>query len=719
MKRAMIAILMIISILQAGITFGTGSKVNFGNANVGIYGNLKNQGTITTLTTSRISFLGSAQDSIFNVSTFPNLTLNKLSGDLRIMQDLTVAGNINFVSGDVQTGNYSVILGSAATVTNESATSYIAGHARTTRNIGTSTSVGTGHFGGLGFQINNTGSNLGNVTVYRYSGNGSQETIYGSQGIMRSWDIDTQYAWSGTRSVTAKWLSNEDNGNDLENLKVWKYSETKTLEKIENNESDRNFTKNSKELNIDQDLDRDSEADRAINESKLQGWTEVAGATFNTATSPRTTTYTMDAATKYTVNDITTVFGGGMGTEASPWLVQTPVHLDNVRNFLGTENTDKYWLQTADLDLSGYSAGEGWNPIGNNSTSNFRGHYDGQGYTINALYINRPATDYIGLFGYVSGAVISNVELSGMNVTGHSYIAGLVGYAYTTGVTITNCSVSGSVSGYNYVGGLGGYLRNGSVVQNSMSRGSVTANDYCGGLTGIMYSSGIIRNSYSLTNVFRVSGGTGTYFAAFSAYNYLSTITNNYSTGSVTYINSTSPTDKGFAYYVNSCTMTGNFWNTETSGQTSTGGTATGITISQMRTLSTFTNAGWDFYGESANGTNDYWNIHISLNDGYPYLNWENRIPVSAPANIVLTLPTVSSLKLDWDAVSGATGYAVYSSTNPYGTFALDETGTFNGTEWTVTPLPGTKMFYYVTATNTTKDNPRKIITVQNTSNEK
>jgi len=161
--------------------------------------------------------------------------------------------------------------------------------------------------------------------------------------------------------------------------------------------------------------------------------------------------------------------------------------------------------------------------------------------------------------------------------------------------------------------------------------------------------------------------------------------------------------------------MTGNFWNIETSGQSTSGGTATGLTNTEMRTLSTFTGAGWDFYGESANGTDDYWNLHTSLNSGYPYLNWEYRLPVEAPANLALSIVGTDVI-ITWDPVTDAAGYLVYSSEDPYGVFTLDETGAFAGEQWTG-PFAGTKMFYYVTAINDTKVIAAKTININGNSN--
>jgi hypothetical protein len=101
---------------------------------------------------------------------------------------------------------------------------------------------------------------------------------------------------------------------------------------------------------------------------------------------------------------------------------------------------------TVDWDGDGVADGAspaGWSPIGN-STTNFTGDYNGQNFTINNLYINRTATEYVGLFGYVYGSVIQNIGLNDVNITGNAHTGGLLGYSSNSS-TITNCFSTGSV----------------------------------------------------------------------------------------------------------------------------------------------------------------------------------------------------------------------------------------------------------------------------------
>jgi len=211
-------------------------------------------------------------------------------------------------------------------------------------------------------------------------------------------------------------------------------------------------------------------------------------------------------------------FAGGSGSKDDPFLVSTPDQLYDVRNYL-----DKHFKQISDIDLSTY---EDWEPIGNN-TSQFSGTYNGNGYKILNLQMNKPTDkpkgDIIGLFGYMSGnSKIENVCLENVNIVARADVGGLIGYVYSG--TISNCSVSGTISADNNVGGLVGGNFTGVIEWNRTdvtiqgkshigglvghNRGKVINNwtsidlegdIYTGGLVG--YNRGEIENSFSLGNV--------------------------------------------------------------------------------------------------------------------------------------------------------------------------------------------------------------------------
>ena len=111
----------------------------------------------------------------------------------------------------------------------------------------------------------------------------------------------------------------------------------------------------------------------------------------------------------------------GNGTRESPYLVYSAESLYDVRNDLNA-----YYKQICDIDLTGYSSGEGWLPIGNNS-NRFTGHFDGGGFVITGLKINRPESDYIGLFGAISNdAKVTNCKIVDAVTSGSRFVSVLV-----------------------------------------------------------------------------------------------------------------------------------------------------------------------------------------------------------------------------------------------------------------------------------------------------
>ena len=227
-------------------------------------------------------------------------------------------------------------------------------------------------------------------------------------------------------------------------------------------------------------------------------------------------------------------------------------------NGLIGENTE--FVLANDIDLSAYSTGEGWTPIGiydviNGSTTYFRATFDGNGFVISNLYINRLNDYEQGLFGRVDGAEIKNIGLENVDVTGMDSVGGLIGsgdtiitncyvigsvtgyrdvgglMGYSDGLTITNSCVTGSISGESSsVGGLVGYGGNAEItILNSCVTGSVSGDEFVGGLIGSGVSSVSITNSYTSGSVsgndFCIGGLVGQGFGS---------ITNSYATGSVT-----------------------------------------------------------------------------------------------------------------------------------------------------------------------------------------
>jgi hypothetical protein len=191
--------------------------------------------------------------------------------------------------------------------------------------------------------------------------------------------------------------------------------------------------------------------------------------------------------------------GVGPTTEIRTWF-----DLDTVREGLGGN-----YILMNDLDSGtpGYEelagpnakAGAGWEPIGSFTMGNvpFTGNFDGQGYEIRDLFINRPHySSDVGLFGGMAftGPVVKNVGVVNCTVVGAKRVGGIVGLLRLG--TLSNCYCTGDITGTIWVGGLAGVCYEGTVT-NSYATGSVTGTNYTGGLVGSNGDSeGTVRNSY-------------------------------------------------------------------------------------------------------------------------------------------------------------------------------------------------------------------------------
>ena len=190
--------------------------------------------------------------------------------------------------------------------------------------------------------------------------------------------------------------------------------------------------------------------------------------------------------------------------------------------------------QITSADSTYWNGGAGWQPIASDTptgqASRYQGDFNGNGFTINNMFINR-AGDDIGLFGGIHSTTrIESLGVTNANITGQHFIGILVGASYGA---IVACYTTGSVTStiasnnINDTGGMVGLLRNaGASIHSSYSTASVSATDYAGGLVGRAIDSAI-TNSYSTGRVTRTSG-TGPYIGGLIGYGSGNTITATY-----------------------------------------------------------------------------------------------------------------------------------------------------------------------------------------------
>jgi hypothetical protein len=321
-------------------------------------------------------------------------------------------------------------------------------------------------------------------------------------------------------------------------------------------------------------------------------------------------------------------------------------------------------------ELAGNTAdqGKGWRPIGT-SDGPFTGTFDGQGYGISDMLINRADESAVGLFGavgveggiqnvrvlnadvagdwavgilvgenlgdvrnsYSGGTMIGTDCVGGLVggnaggvtdscsaavVTGRWDVGGLVGCSDSRG-SVTNSYSIGDVAGEWAVGGLlGGNL--GGVVAKSYSTASVTGDDYVGGLVGD--NQGGVSNSYSasgVTGAWYVGGLVGDNDSAGS-------VSNSYAIGRVT-----GDSFAGGLVGSNWGAVSNSFWNMETSGMTESDG-GVGKTTTEMQDIATFTDPvteglynPWNIAAVAAGETNDSFIWNVVTEQNYPFLSWQ------------------------------------------------------------------------------------------------
>lgn len=176
----------------------------------------------------------------------------------------------------------------------------------------------------------------------------------------------------------------------------------------------------------------------------------------------------------------------------------------------GHDYEGEYVSLICNLDLSEYAEGEGWKPIGSEAVP-FAGIFDGCGYTITGLTVNRPKEDYQGLFGSVSG-IVKNIRLRNCRIVGKDFTGSIAGFV-NSGI-IHNISTIGEIHGGNIVGGIVGSSSNSTLKENRF-QGYISGGNNIGGISGMVWQSKIINNlnmSGKIKGRGRVGGVTGSLF---------------------------------------------------------------------------------------------------------------------------------------------------------------------------------------------------------------
>ncbi|HOH46450.1 MAG TPA: GLUG motif-containing protein, partial [Candidatus Cloacimonadota bacterium] len=369
----------------------------------------------------------------------------------------------------------------------------------------------------------------------------------------------------------------------------------------------------------------------------------------------------------------------GSGTPEEPYLIMTASELNAIRQNLGAH----YRIHN-DLNLAAtlvWNGGRGWQPVGRPDEP-FTGTLDGNGMAIENLNIAAPLTNNVGFFGKITGGSISNLNLTALNlvaednagavagtgascqisnvsvqchITGNNGIGGLLGVA--SGATIQNCSSSVNILGRNnYIGGLLGTANTNTLVSQSSSTGFVKGNSLVGGLLGELYN-GNVSDCYSHANVTastNLGGAAGRIGWGESGH-----LARCYSTGAIT-VNPGGYSAGGLVGSLYNGTISASYWDINSSGMSSSSGAgATGLSTTQITypgSLDYFDT--WDFMNVWRHDSGEQ-------NSGYPLLAWQELPVPEAVQNLTISL-VGEQILLQWQEVTGAAYYNIYSSADPY-----------------------------------------------------
>jgi hypothetical protein len=301
----------------------------------------------------------------------------------------------------------------------------------------------------------------------------------------------------------------------------------------------------------------------------------------------------------------------------------------------------------------------------------FEGSFSGNGHQISGL---RQFNNYGsgGLFGCAMNAIIDGLVLTDVNISSYNSNGAICGISMSS--TLSNCTSNGQVFGYWQTGGIVGYAfdssligcQNSATVDGSGSSGGVAGysnytsftecssvsqvinTGYIGGFIGVARNSSFTRcfcNSI-ISECIDSSGGfvstsyTCSYTDCYTQNRYTDLIaifggfiSAGYASDCVNCYSVTSGIDGAFFFggfsfgMFDLSTVTNCFWNNElVESIPNWEDMSTGLTTAEMQSYNTYFNAGWDFIGETDNGTDDVWGINPEENNGYPFLAWQGYV---------------------------------------------------------------------------------------------
>jgi len=367
-------------------------------------------------------------------------------------------------------------------------------------------------------------------------------------------------------------------------------------------------------------------------------------------------------------------YSGGSGNPNDPYIIANANDMQEIGAI--SDDWHKHFELIADIDL-GQFTGTAFNIIGDPWPDKaFTGIFNGNDHVISNFTYNTSSGGYIGLFGCIGeGGKVKNLGLVNANINADSsgYVGGLCGENWGK---ISNCYLTGLVIGGASLGGLcgknSGYIRNcystcsvtggqfevgglcgsnGNTISNCFASGPVTGVANSKGLGGLCgENGGYIRNCYSTGSV--IGGDNSSRLGGLCGYN-SGGIDDCYLTGSVS-AGVGSEKLGGLCGENRTSSYVACFWDSTVNPTLADCGYDYGTdsydvdlpnvfaeTTANMQKQSTFTDVGWDFIGETNNGTNEAWEITPG---SYPVLSSQNGyVPLELTGDGTLENPYLIS----------------------------------------------------------------------------
>ncbi len=304
-------------------------------------------------------------------------------------------------------------------------------------------------------------------------------------------------------------------------------------------------------------------------------------------------------------------FDGGDGSESNPYRISSVEQLQQI-----ADHTEAHFVQTSDIDARAtidWNDGAGFEPI-----RFFTGTFDGYGYEIINLTIDREDLRGTGLFGTVNDGTLKNIVLKDIAIVGGVNTGGLVGQ---NSGEILNSQVSGTVSGERIVGGLVGVNEDEGMILYSFASVETSGDiSVVGGLIG--YNSGIVQDAYALGQI----DGNENHVGGLVGW-HEGDLKRTYASGEVI---GDGGTVGGLVGRSDDGVFKDNVWNTELTGRNfAIGGSgisdgAHGLTTFEMQRATEFEN--WDF--------DNIWKIESGDERSYPYLRNNEQSPAPGFAQL-------------------------------------------------------------------------------------